>query len=154
MIEKYHNIFLYFVRRCLIGCVLLPLYLVFCLLVCFLCTSTLGSLAAPYVLASALIALVHDMCIVQVAKCLVSELGYHLMVSSELSQLHYLLREKVKWVFERVKGGIETHNSLIQHFNPACRAARLLPALPVCRLLMSLSDFDLAIGPLPHNAGA
>ena len=38
--------------------------------------------------------------------------------------------------------------SLIQHFHPACRAARMLPHLAVSRVLMSLTDFDLPISHL------
>ena len=36
-------------------------------------------------------------------------------------------------------------NSLIQHFNPSCRTARLFPHLTVSRLLLSLNDYDLPI---------
>jgi hypothetical protein len=34
-------------------------------------------------------------------------------------------------------------DALIQHFNPACRAARKYPELAVSRLLISLNDYDL-----------
>lgn len=36
-------------------------------------------------------------------------------------------------------------HSLIQHFNPACRAARAFPWLPSSRILIALSDHDLPI---------
>ena len=40
--------------------------------------------------------------------------------------------------------GLMSHaNALIHHFDPACRAARAFPELPVSRLLISLNDFDL-----------
>ena len=38
--------------------------------------------------------------------------------------------------------------NLIQHFHPACRAARLFPHLPVSRLLFSITDYDLPISHL------
>jgi hypothetical protein len=56
-----------------------------------------------------------------------------------------ILRERCQYILRRRAGAIIYANSWIQHFNPACRVARLFPHLPVSRLLMSLSDFDLPI---------
>lgn len=38
---------------------------------------------------------------------------------------------------------VHQYKDLIQHFNPACRVARLMPTLPSARLLFSLTDYDL-----------
>jgi hypothetical protein len=38
-------------------------------------------------------------------------------------------------------------NAMVQHFNPACRAARMYPALPISRLLMSVNDRDIPLSP-------
>ena len=43
----------------------------------------------------------------------------------------------------RQKGVIRDSNSLIQHFNPACRVARAFPSLPISRFLMILNDYDV-----------
>merc|ERR1711871_1938797 len=42
-------------------------------------------------------------------------------------------------------GSIMDHqtNSMIQHFNPACRVARALPYLSVSRILIALNDYDM-----------
>merc|ERR1711871_981487 len=42
-------------------------------------------------------------------------------------------------------GSIMNHqtNSMIQHFNPACRVARALPHLSVSRILIALNDYDM-----------
>jgi hypothetical protein len=58
------------------------------------------------------------------------------------------LSEKTFLVMTRRVGLLHNCEELVQHLNPACRAARLLPGLPVSRLLMSLSDRDV---PLPKK---
>merc|ERR1711871_1612373 len=47
-------------------------------------------------------------------------------------------------------GSIMDHqtNSMIQHFNPACRVARALPHLSVSRILIALNDFDMPFASL------
>ena len=34
-------------------------------------------------------------------------------------------------------------NSLVQHFNPACRTMRRFPHLPISRFLLSINDYDV-----------
>eukprot|EP00428_Durinskia_dybowskii_P066081 CAMPEP_0170367638 /NCGR_PEP_ID=MMETSP0117_2-20130122/7035_1 /TAXON_ID=400756 /ORGANISM="Durinskia baltica, Strain CSIRO CS-38" /LENGTH=486 /DNA_ID=CAMNT_0010622261 /DNA_START=363 /DNA_END=1823 /DNA_ORIENTATION=- len=51
-------------------------------------------------------------------------------------------------------GVMRDANSLIQHFNPACRAARLFPHLPVARFLISVNDYDIpkfTVDPSHHS---
>ena len=67
------------------------------------------------------------------------------IASSDVRTVHALLRERAKYVLRRSSGLIRFSDSLIQHFNPACRAARAFPELPISRLLMSLNDHDLPI---------
>jgi hypothetical protein len=65
------------------------------------------------------------------------------IAASDIRSVHALLRERAKYVLRRSSGLIRFSDSLIQHFNPACRAARAFPELPISRLLMSLNDHDL-----------
>ena len=44
-------------------------------------------------------------------------------------------------------------NAYIQHFNPACRVARMLPALPIARLLFAMNDFDVPLQPTKNIFG-
>jgi len=67
------------------------------------------------------------------------------IASSDVRSVHSLLRERAKYLTMRSRGLIKFSDSLIQHFNPACRAARAFPELPISRLLMSLNDYDLPI---------
>jgi len=43
----------------------------------------------------------------------------------------------------RTTGLMRDADALVQHFNPACRVARMYPQLPISRLLMSINDFDI-----------
>jgi hypothetical protein len=56
---------------------------------------------------------------------------------------HGLLRDRAKSIMLRKDGHMRTANALVQHFNPACRAARKFPHLAASRLLLSLNDQDL-----------
>jgi hypothetical protein len=46
-------------------------------------------------------------------------------------------------IIQRKAGIMRDANSLVQHFNPACRAARQFPHLPISRFLLSLNDYDV-----------
>ena len=71
----------------------------------------------------------------------------YVVISSAGSRMirsyHDLLKRRAEVVLRRYVGLMSHANALIHHFNPACRAARTFPELPVSRLLMSLNDFDL-----------
>jgi len=55
------------------------------------------------------------------------------------------LRAKSKLILIRTTGIVtKAPMQLIQHFNPACRLARVFPAFPLSRVLLSLNDFDLS----------
>jgi hypothetical protein len=63
--------------------------------------------------------------------------------NTDVRSLHGVLRERARGIMLREKGLIRDADALIQHFNPACRAARAYPELASSRLLLSLNDFDL-----------
>jgi hypothetical protein len=65
----------------------------------------------------------------------------------QVQHSHGLLRDRSLTIMTRTRGLIRNSSAIIQHLNPACRAARAYPELPAARLIMSLSDYDL-----PMNA--
>ena len=65
--------------------------------------------------------------------------------SEELLALYECLRTRAKTLMTRQRGLVTNTRSLTQHFNPACRCARMFPHLPSSRLLLSINDFDLPI---------
>lgn len=65
------------------------------------------------------------------------------VMGAELTSLRLTISSAARVILRRSAGAMKTANALVQHFNPACRTARLLPHLPASRLLISISDFDL-----------
>lgn len=63
----------------------------------------------------------------------------------DILALHWILQARAQSLLGRRIGLLNSVNALVQHFHPACRAARLLPHLPIARLLLSLSDHDLPV---------
>ena len=67
------------------------------------------------------------------------------LVRAEALKIRDVLQFRARRIMTRTQGLMLSANALIQHFNPACRAARKHPNLPVSRLLMVLNDFDLPV---------
>jgi hypothetical protein len=67
-------------------------------------------------------------------------------ISTEKVRLvHGIIRERLKGVLQRNTNVMTGFDSLVQHLNPACRAARKFPHLRMSRVLMSLNDHDVPI---------
>jgi hypothetical protein len=66
------------------------------------------------------------------------------MARNEIVKLHGLLQYRARFLMTRVRGQMLSFSSLVQHFNPACRAARMVPDLHTSRLLIGLHDYDLS----------
>merc|ERR1711871_1019199 len=63
-----------------------------------------------------------------------------------MATILFVMRHRVKNIMKRSSGFmLNCARSAIQRFNPACRASRVFPSLPLSRLLMSLNDFDLPV---------
>ena len=56
--------------------------------------------------------------------------------------INQLKKDASKSMFRR-KGFLIGPSNVVQHLNPACRAARSVPHLSLARLLISLNDFDV-----------
>lgn len=67
------------------------------------------------------------------------------LVGKDIRAIFNNLKNRGKLILMRTTGLMRDSNCLIQHFNPACRAARAVPHLPVARLLISIGDFDLPV---------
>ena len=55
------------------------------------------------------------------------------------------LKKSAKKSIYRRKGYLIGPSNVVQHLNPACRAARSVPHLSLARLLISLNDFDIPL---------
>ncbi|RYH17407.1 hypothetical protein EON65_28665 [archaeon] len=63
------------------------------------------------------------------------------------------MMRKSRLILMRTGGMMRNSLDLVQHFNPACRAARAHPQWPVSRVLLSLQDVDMPIR-APINVSA
>ena len=61
-----------------------------------------------------------------------------------------ILARKSRIILGRRVGLMRDAHALVQHLNPACRAARSYPYLPVSRMLLSMGDSDLTKLTLPE----
>jgi len=68
---------------------------------------------------------------------------YNLFLGIEYLNTLLVLKAKVPKILSRKYGSLATKDALLQHFNPACRAARKFPHLGSSRLLLSIHDFDI-----------
>ena len=66
------------------------------------------------------------------------------LVGAEVADICEMLLRRTMVILRRRSGLIRNAHSPIQHLNPACRAARSYPFLPVSRLLISVNDSDIA----------
>ena len=65
------------------------------------------------------------------------------VASKDIREIVKGLQVRFSPIMKRRPGVMRDAHSLIQHFNPACRVARLFPHLPVSRFLMALNDSDV-----------
>jgi hypothetical protein len=124
---------------------LFVLYALFIVLFVYLYGLTIGSLGTTVWLQIAFISLFIDIFYLIPLKIWVRRVGIVSAVNLDVRVLHGLLRERAKAILMRRAGLMRNSNALVQHFNPACRAARAFAHLPSARLLMSLNDFDIPL---------
>jgi hypothetical protein len=123
--------------------VILPIYMAGACFYIFLFAVRMGSRSTSYWLQGGLVSLLEDIILLKPMKLYLKWIGMSVVIQSDIGTLLDLLFSKFKLIMLRSSGLMRGANSLIQHMNPACRAARKFPGLPMSRLLMSLSDIDL-----------
>jgi len=119
----------------------------------------IGTRASNLWLIITLVSIFQDMLIFQPLKiwarfCLVTS-----FVSSDIRQIFDALTSRFVYIIQRRAGAMRDANSLVQHLNPACRAARSYPQLPISRLLLAMNDYDVPhfhvdAAPLQQRRGA
>jgi hypothetical protein len=123
-------------------CLLLPCILCFMALYIFLFGVTLGPRATNQWLIGELTGVVLDVFLLLPMRICAKAVMLASVVSTDIQELYELIAKRSKLVMLRRAGMMKHATSLIQHFNPACRAARKFPHLDIARLLMSFNDND------------
>jgi hypothetical protein len=129
----------------ILSVIMLPLYFFGFVLYIFLFGILIGDSASQLWLEAIIISLLIDNFVLQPFKIWVKWIATSSICNAEVRGLLGLLRERYHYIMSRVRGSITESSALIQHLNPACRAARKFPQYPISRYLMSLNDFDLPV---------
>jgi hypothetical protein len=123
--------------------ILLPLALAVMAYFVYRFNLLIGSRATNlWVLVTCLV-IVQDLLVLQPLKILLNWWIITKSVAADARELVERLCLRSKLVMMRTTGLMRDADALVQHFNPACRVARMYPQLPISRLLMSINDFDI-----------
>jgi hypothetical protein len=122
-----------------------PLYIFALVFYVFLFGVGIGVDATKLWLLGSLFAFLQDVFILSTLKIWLKFIVVSTAGSKLIREYHHLLKVRTEVLLRRYVGLMKHSNALIHHFNPACRAARSFPDLPIARVLISLNDFDLPI---------
>ena len=103
----------------------------------------LGSRSTTMWLAITIISLFQDVVLLQPIRIWMRWIFINAMVAQEVRDVVFNFRDRCRIILMRPHGLMRDSNALVQHFNPACRAARMFPELPISRVLMTVGDFDI-----------
>jgi hypothetical protein len=132
--------------------VFLPILIAFLTYYVYVFNLSIGSRATNMWLAVTFIGLTQDIFLLAPTKVFINFIVINGNVAAEVRALCERMSRRSKLIMMRTNGMMRDAGSLIQHFNPACRVARMYPHLPIARLLLSLNDHDLPHRELPHVA--
>jgi hypothetical protein len=127
-----------------VGIIALPVYLVAAMY--YTLTKgvhVIGTRAVPVWIYVCVSVFLFDVFILQPLKIFFKWIVILTTTDSSVRCLHACLRFRARTLLRRKTGLMINLNSLTQHFNPACRAARFYPHLPSARVLLSLTDYDM-----------
>jgi len=123
--------------------VLLPIALTLMIFFLSRFNISVGSRATNlWILVTSLV-IIQDLLVLQPLKILLNWWIITRSVAADARELVERLCLRSKLVMMRTTGLMRDADALVQHFNPACRVARMYPQLPISRLLMSINDFDI-----------
>ena len=128
----------------------LTIYLIGSSLYIFLFGLRIGSKATDIWLLGLFISILQSFFLVQPLQIWIKFILFSI-IANKIRIWHALLREICATIISRNKGMIiNCEHSIIQHLNPACRAARNYPLLITSRLIMSLNDYDLPVNSIEN----
>jgi hypothetical protein len=122
---------------------LLPLLVLLQLYLTYIYQLTIGSRSTTLWLGITLVAFVQDIFILQPFKVFLRWIFINNIIATQVRTTIEMVRDRARVILCRPYGLLRDSNALIQHFNPACRTARMFPELPISRLLFTLSDYDV-----------
>jgi hypothetical protein len=127
----------------------LPVIVIVLLYYVYLFNLSIGSRATSMWLVVTFYGLGQDIVLLQPLKVWINTIAVNGSVSAEVRGLCEGLSRKARLYLMRTHGMMRDADALVQHFNPACRAARMFPSLPISRLLLSINDSDVKLSAVP-----
>ena len=134
-----------------ISVVLIPVFYFVMLYYIYLYNLAIGSRASAIWLIVTSLTFVQDVLFIEPITIWLKWVLVHGMVNGEVQKVFDCMRTRFRSIINRKAGIMRDTHSLIQHFNPACRAARMFPELPVSRFLMCLNDYDIPYFDVSHS---
>jgi hypothetical protein len=109
----------------------------------------LGSRSSNLWLAVLFVCLLQKIVFTEPIKVSIVWLCFNGPIAKQAVEVFEHMSNRARFVLRRAHGSavVKRFHDMVQHFNPACRVARLYPALPVARLLLSVNDNDLRLKP-------
>ena len=127
--------------------VALPCYAAVMLYFILVLNISIGSCSTNLWLLVIAVSFAEDVLMLEPVKIWVVWMLINSQVSNEVRGFCESLSTKARLILRRTFGLMRDSNAMVQHFNPACRVARMYPALPISRLLMSVNDRDIPLKP-------
>jgi predicted membrane protein len=114
------------------------------LAVCLNVIASIGTRSVAIWFIVVFIALLEDVLFLQTLKIWLKYIVFPSLVSKEVREILRLIERRYNSIMRRVDGQVCDANAcLMQHFNPACRVAHVMPELPLARFLIALNDYDI-----------
>ena len=108
-------------------------------------STVINSISIDLWLIIALVSFLEDLIILQPLIVWVNWAMIDAPVARDAREMVDYLSKRSRFIMMRTANHMCHSGALVQHFNYACRAARMFPALPVSRLLFSLNDSDVPL---------
>jgi hypothetical protein len=124
---------------------ILPIVLLIQLYFIFTLNVGIGSRATGVWLGILSLSLAQDLFILMPIRIWLKWIVVNSNVAAEVQRVFDACNRRYEHILFRKAGMMRDANSLIQHFNPACRAARTFPELPLSRFLININDYDIPI---------
>ena len=121
----------------------LPMYMALLIYYIYVFNLSIGSKATDIWLIVTFLAFAQDVFVLYPTKIWVNWIVINNAVSESVRDICERLIARSRLILMRTSGVMRNANALVQHFNPACRLARMYPQYPISRLLLSINDHDL-----------
>jgi len=104
---------------------------------------SLGSRSTTLWAAITTVALFQEVMLLQPFKIWLRWILINAVIADEVRNVIFHFRDRCRIILMRTHGLMRDSNALVQHFNPACRTARMFPELPISRVLITVGDYDI-----------